>query len=174
MRSVWLPAATLPAVLFVAILAAAEPAAKPKPLPAAPDLRALIACEKTIQDWMSLARSYSDPAARTSWGWRAAKLGSGMLTSYTLSQPLSVFGTRTSQIAFSGSSVVAVLRDRKLESLVREFKLEPTYEGVTTKIFGRVVRADAAARSKISLTVASSVDYPGAVLAGCSYEVDVE
>jgi hypothetical protein len=170
-------AAGLAAVLCLG--AGAGPAAAKKNGPAAPDLRGLITCDRTNADWMAFATAYGQPGAAAAWGWRKTPLGTGLLEAYALKEPVSVFGEKVTKIAFSGSGVVAVLAEGALPRLVRELKLQPFVNGATAKVFGHEVRStvdkagDTTIVAKVSLSASTSADYPGVVLAGCSYTVEV-
>lgn len=147
---------------------------------AAPDLAGILTCKKTAADWTAFATAYSDPANPKAWGWRPAKVGTGMLQVFELRKPIVVFGEKTSKIAFSGSGAVALLKGKSLERLASELQLEPVHRGGTTQIFGKQVASttetegDTTITTKISLSASRSAEYPGFVLAGCSYSVDVQ
>jgi DNA-binding XRE family transcriptional regulator len=132
---------------------------------APPDLAGLIACKKDIKDWTRFGMAY-DPANTRAWGWRESKVGTGFLQVFELRKPIEVFGEKTSTIALSGTSVVALLKGKSLEQLVTALKLEPAFEGSTTRIFTRKIS------STTALSVSTSAAYPGFVLAGCSYQVE--
>jgi hypothetical protein len=150
-----------------------------QPVPAGPPLAAFIGCEKSLGDWMDFALSYAEPGNFARWGWNQVDVGTGLLTVFELSEPISVFGERTSRIAFSGSGVVAFLASDSWERLVAQLRLEPYLVGSSSKIFSREVVAsseqvgDQVFVKKISLSLSKSKDYPDAVLAGCSYVLDV-
>jgi hypothetical protein len=166
--------------LLLSLTAAAAPAAKAKPVaPPAPDLPALLTCRQSYEDWMSLASAYTQPGATAAWGWRPKALGGGFLQGYTLKRPIKAFGQSVSTIAFSGSGVVAVLKEDALPGLVRDLNLQPVHDGPTAKLFGREVSSvtdqigEAKAVIKISLSASSSPAYPGVALVGCSYAMEV-
>jgi hypothetical protein len=145
-----------------------------------PDLPGLLACKKSMKDWGQLGAAYREPANLARWGWQETKVGSGFLQVFELRKPIGVFGEKASKIAFSGTSVVALLKRRTLEQLVDELHLTPAGNGPTTRIFGKVVSStteksgDTTITTQISLTVSTSPQYPGVVLAGCSYSVEVQ
>ena len=145
-----------------------------------PDLAGMIACKKSIEDWQAFGRAFLEPQAIESWGWHESQSDNGFLKTFTLDKPIVVFGERVSQIAFSGSGVVAFLKSKLLAQLVRELKLDPIHQGPTVKLFGRLLQTNyekagsSTLSTKISLTASTSPNYPGFVLAGCSYEFNVE
>jgi hypothetical protein len=163
----------------VCSLALAKPPSKPAPQPQ-PRLADLISCRGTMQDWRDLAGAYHDPAIQASWGWRAVKVGDGLLEAIALRDPIVVFGEKVARVAFSGSGVVALLQHKTLQALVKELKLEPVVQGQAARIFGKTVQStteklgDGTLKTTISLSVSTSESYPGLVLAGCSYEVAMD
>ena len=169
-------------VLLLSLTAGVTHAAKARPVaPPAPDLPALLTCRQSYGDWMSLVSAYSQPGATAAWGWRPKVLGGGgFLQGYELKRPIKAFGQSVSTIAFSGSGVVAVLKEEALPGLVRDLKLQPVIDSPMGKIFGREVSSvtdqvgDAKAVTKISLSASSSAAYPGMALVGCSYALEVK
>jgi len=142
-------------------------------------LPAFIACEKSLADWSEFGQSYATPGNIERWGWSEVDAGGGLLTVFQLSEPVSVFGERTSRIAFSGSGVVALLRSDSWERLVATLRVEPSWIGATSKIFSRDISSsreqvgDQIVVKKISLSLSKSAAYPDAVLAGCSYVIEL-
>jgi hypothetical protein len=145
-----------------------------------PDLVGLLACKKSIADWGQLVTAASEPATVKKWGWREKAVGSGQLKLFELRKPIVLWGEKTSKIAISGSGVVALLKKHTVEQLVDELHLQPVWLGPNTRIFGKTVTStsersgDTSIASKISLSVSTSPEFPGLVLAGCSYSVEVQ
>jgi hypothetical protein len=143
------------------------------------DLVGLITCRKTTKDWVRMATAYAEPGVIESWGWQENHAKAGMLQTFTLREPIAVFGEKTSQIGFSGTGIVALLKNKTLAQMISDLHLEPFWTGTKTKIYGRVLQSktekagDVTIERKISLTASTSPDFPGVVLAGCSYEIDV-
>lgn len=167
-------AASLLAAIASAAHAADTAAAKP-------DLAALIECRGREADFAALRPVLADPLKAIALGWRPLPQGNLFMTEYALNTPINVFGHPSSQIAFSGPSVMAILDLPDPRPLARQLQLE---EGVDTPekvMYGREVlsqdttdpRTGEPMIESIVLSVSNVKSHPGKTLAGCSYSLDL-
>lgn len=159
--------------------------AKPQQVDAAtaaqgPDIVRFIECRATAQEYNAFAFEFADnEKTARKWGWKKVRKGNGMLSVYALSKPISVYGERTSRIAFSGTGIVALLPDRA-STLVQRLELTPLHEGADAKLYGKTIASsketvgDQVIKSQTQISVSTSAAYPDATLVGCSYSVTVE
>ncbi|KRG38893.1 hypothetical protein ARC20_14275, partial [Stenotrophomonas panacihumi] len=164
------------------LLAATASAAHAADAPAAkPDLAALIECRGREADFAALQPVLADPLKAIALGWRPLPQGNLFMTEYALNTPITVFGHPSSQIAFSGPSVMAILDLPDPRPLARQLTLE---EGVDTPekvMYGREVlsqdttdpRTGEPMIESIVLSVSNVKSHPGKTLAGCSYSLDL-
>ncbi len=175
------PHLAAPAALLLALAAAPGSATPPPPPPAAIDLPALIECRQRVADFAALAPVLDDPLKAVALGWRPLPQQNLFMTEYELTAPVTVFGHTSSQIAFSGASVMAILDLPDPRVLARQLQLE---EGVDTPdkvMYGREVVSDDVADPKtgepmiesIVLSVSNVQSHPGKTLAGCTYSLDL-
>lgn len=166
------------ACLLLAATACAQAADTPA---ARPDLAALIECRGREADFAALQPVLADPLKAVALGWRPLPQGNLFMTEYALNTPITVFGHPSSQIAFSGPSVMALLDLPDPRPLARQLQLE---EGVDTPekvMYGREVlsqdttdpRTGEPMIESIVLSVSNVQSHPGKTLAGCSYSLDL-
>jgi hypothetical protein len=155
--------------------------AKPALAEAPPDLVRLITCGAKVPEYNAFALDFSShPERAVKWGWRKATTKSGFLEAYTLSSPITIFGQKTSRIAFSGSGIVAML-DIPVHELGKKLGLHVVVDNGSTVVLGKTVHASRETdkdsgttfAETISLNVSTSSDVGGVTLAGCSYVIDV-
>ncbi|HYG05159.1 MAG TPA: hypothetical protein VD865_01965 [Stenotrophomonas sp.] len=170
----------LPALCLAALLA--TPCAYAADAPAAaPDLAALLECRAREADFAALQPVLADPLKAVALGWRPLPQANLFMTEYALTTPVMVFGQPTSQIAFSGPSIMALLDLADPRPLARQLQLE---EGVDTPdkvMYGREVlsqdttdpRTGEPMIESIVLSVSNVKSHPGKTLAGCSYSLDL-
>ena len=135
-------------------------------------MAAFITCQKTLAD---LGMEYYQSGKIAAWGWRALPTAS-MMTAFELKEPIEVFGERTSQIAFSGSGVVALLKEESLPRIVRELHLRLVTNRPTIKVYSGVLTSNGDAptiATYISYSASVADSFPGKALVGCVYGVDV-
>lgn len=172
--------ARLAAAVALLLALPAVPGAAAPPAPAI-DLKALIECRQRVADFAALPPVLGDPLKAVALGWRPLPQQNPFMTEYTLAEPITVFGHATSQIAFSGPAVMAVLDLPDPRVLARQLRLE---EGVDTPdkvMYGRELVSDDVADPKtgepmiesIVLSVSNVRSHPGRTLAGCSYSLDL-
>lgn len=160
--------------------AAATRTADPPGRTTAPDLAALIACEREPADFLALAPVLRDPLRAVALGWRPLPQRNPFLTEYALTAPIRVFGHQIRHVAFSADNVVAVLDLPDPRALARQLELEAVIDTPQKAMFGRELRstertdpASGATRLESVILNVSNVDsHPGQTLAGCSYSVE--
>ncbi|MDG2526173.1 hypothetical protein P6166_12490 [Stenotrophomonas sp. HITSZ_GD] len=164
--------------LLVAIATAAHAAEAPT---ARPDLAALIECRAREADFAALQPVLADPLKAVALGWRPLPQGNLFMTEYALNTPITVFGHPSSQIAFSGPSVMAILDLPDPRPLARQLQLEEGVDTAEKVMYGREVlsqdttdpRTGEAMIESIVLSVSNVKSHPGKTLAGCSYSLDL-
>jgi hypothetical protein len=144
-----------------------------------PDLVPLITCTAESKQargfMMELA---GDTGLPKSWGWRETASGTSFLKVYTLPSPITVFGQKTSRIAFSASGIMALV-GAPVRQLAGKLGLKLVTDSGSTLIFGKTVRQSretlegSTIVETVSLNVSTS-EVVGATLAGCSYALDVQ
>lgn len=165
-----------------AVQAALAPAASDSPAahPAAPDLAALIACEREVADFLALAPVLQDPLRAVALGWRPLPQRNLFLTEYALTAPIRVFGHETRHVAFSGDNAMAVLDLPDPRALARQLELEALIDTPEKAMFGKELRStehadpgsDAVRYESVILNLSTVDSHPGQTLAGCSYSVE--
>lgn len=162
-------------LLLSPLPALAAPAAAP------PDLAALIECRQRVADFSALAPVLADPLKAVALGWRPLPQANLFMAEYALNTPITVFGHRASQVAFSGASVMAILDLPDPRPLARQLQLEPAVDTPAKVMFGRELRSEDTTDPKtgepmiesIVLSVSNVTSHPGKTLAGCSYSLDL-
>jgi hypothetical protein len=145
-----------------------------------PDLAALIECRGREADFAALQPVLEDPLKAIALGWRPLPQGNLFMTEYALNTPISVFGHPSSQIAFSGPSVMAILDLPDPRPLAHQLKLEEGVDTAEKVMYGREVlsqdttdpRTGEPMIESIVLSVSNVKSHPGKTLAGCSYSLD--
>jgi len=169
----------LPMLLLAAV--AAPALAEPSAGAGRPDLAALVECRAREADFAAIQPVLADPLKAVALGWRPLPQGNLFMTEYALNTPIKVFGRNATQIAFSGTNVMAVLDLPDPRVLARELQLE---EGVDTPekvMYGREVLSEDTTDPRtgepmiesIILSVSNVKSHPGKTLAGCSYSLDL-
>lgn len=146
-----------------------------------PDIVKFIQCKATAQEYNAFAFEFADDEKKAKqWGWKKGKARRGMLSVYTLSKPITVYGERTSRIAFSGTGIVALLAASRAPALVQELGLAPVHQGSEAKVYGKTISSskekvgDQLITSLRQVSLSTSTAYPDATLVGCSYQVSFE
>lgn len=164
------------------LLAATASAAHAADAPTAkPDLAALVECRGREADFAALQPVLADPLKAVALGWRPLPQGNLFMTEYALNTPITVFGHPSSQIAFSGPSVMAILDLPDPRPLARQLQLEEGVDTAEKVMYGREVlsqdttdpRTGEAMIESIVLSVSNVKSHPGKTLAGCSYSLDL-
>lgn len=165
-----------------AVLLAACASAHAADAPAArPDLAALLECRARVADFAALQPVLEDPLKAVALGWRPLPQANLFMTEYALTAPITVFGQPTSQIAFSGPSVMAILDLPDPRPLARQLDLEEGVDTAEKVMYGREVLSQDTSDPKtgepmiesIVLSVSNVKSHPGKTLAGCSYSLDL-
>jgi len=165
-----------------ALLLAAGTGAHAADAPAArPDLAALLECRAREADFAALQPVLEDPLKAVALGWRPLPQANLFMTEYELTTPVTVFGHPTSQIAFSGPSVMAILDLPDPRPLAKQLKLEEGVDTADKVMYGREVlsqdttdpKTGEAMIESIVLSVSNVQSHPGKTLAGCSYSLDL-
>lgn len=149
--------------------------------PAGLDLAKLIECRAEVADYNELgAWLQSEPAAPNKLGWRKVESGNPFLEQYHMDKPVSVFGSETSDIAFAGSGVVALLDGKDASSLAGKLEVDPLVD-TSDKFMGQRVISEKTEvhealklTTRISLNVSTVESHPGKVLVGCSYNFKLD
>jgi len=169
--------------LLLGLSAAASAAADAEPAPGAarPDLAALVECRAREADFAAVQPVLADPLKAVALGWRPLPQANVFMTEYALNTPIRVFGHSASQIAFSGTNVMAIIDLPDPRVLARELQLE---EGVDTPdkvMYGREILSEDTTDPRtgepmiesVILSVSNVKSHPGKTLAGCSYSLDL-
>jgi len=146
-----------------------------------PDLAALLECRAREADFAALQPILDDPLKAVALGWRPLPQGNLFMTEYALNNPVTVFGHPTSQIAFSGPSIMAILDLPDPRPLARQLQLEEGVDSEEKVMYGREIRSEDTTDPKtgepmiesIILSVSNVKSHPGKTLAGCSYSLDL-
>ncbi|HZW19039.1 MAG TPA: hypothetical protein VFF71_09575 [Luteimonas sp.] len=173
-----MPRACLAAALLVTTAATAHAAESPA---RQPDLAALLECRARVADFTALAPILADPLKAVALGWRPLPQGNLFMTEYMLNTPVQVFGHPTSQIAFSGPSIMAILDLPDPRPLARQLQLEEGVDTAEKVMYGREVlsqdttdpRTGEPMIESIVISVSNVKSHPGKTLAGCSYSLDL-
>ena len=167
---------------FAGLLLAACSGAHAANAPAArPDLAALLECRARVADFAALQPLLEDPLKAVALGWRPLPQANLFMTEYELTTPITVFGHATSQIAFSGPSVMALLDLPDPRPLAKQLQLEEGVDTADKVMYGREVLSQDTTDPKtgepmiesIVLSVSNVKSHPGKTLAGCSYSLDL-
>jgi len=172
------PSLFLPCLLLAASTVAQ---AADAPKAARPDLAALLECRAREADFAALQPILEDPLKAVALGWRPLPQSNLFMTEYALIAPVTVFGHPTSQIAFSGPSIMAILDLPDPRVLARQLQLEEGVDSEEKVMYGREVRSEDTTDPKtgepmiesIILSVSNVKSHPGKTLAGCSYSLDL-
>lgn len=148
---------------------------------ARPDLAALLECRAREADFAALQPVLEDPLKAVALGWRPLPQANLFMTEYELTTPVTVFGHPTSQIAFSGPSVMAILDLPDPRPLAKQLQLEAGVDTPDKVMYGREVLSHDTTDPKtgepmiesIVLSVSNVQSHPGKTLAGCSYSLDL-
>lgn len=166
---------------LAATSAACAQAAAPPVTPT--ELEALIECRKEVPDFYALDPLLKDPAAIAALGWTALPQVNQFMAEYRLPAPITVYGTRTDHIAFSGgSSIIGVLDMPDPHPLATRLQLETGVDTPGKALFGKQLRVKdsldpASGRTlyqTVILNVSTVSSHPGKTLAGCTYDLDTD
>lgn len=150
--------------------------------PATLDLAAIIACEADIPTYSALVFHLAmEPDALATLGWAEIDSRNPFLRQFDLPVPVDVFGRSASQIVFSATGPLAILRDVDASSLaatlgVTQVSAAPGQFLGETVIFEAVEEDGDAGMTfdtRIALNVSTVDTHPGVVLAGCSYRIEI-
>jgi len=172
--------ALAPAVMGLSAAVPAWAQAQPEDTATAPDLAALIGCERETADFLALTRTLQDPLRAVALGWRPLPQRNLFLSEYALVAPIRVFGHETRHVALSADNIVAVLDLPDPRPLARELDLETLIDTPQKAMFGRELRSDeridpvsgATRVESVILNVTNVDSHPGQTLAGCSYSIE--
>lgn len=167
--------------VLAAVLPAAPTAAAAAPAIAPPDLAALVECRAREADFAAVQPVLADPLKAVALGWRPLPQANLFMTEYALNTPIQVFGHSASQIAFSGTSVMAIVDLPDPRVLARELQLEQGVDTPEKVMYGREVLSEDTTDPKtgepmiesVILSVSNVQSHPGKTLAGCSYSLDL-
>ena len=163
------------------VLVASPASAEPAPVAARPDLAALVECRAREADFAAVQPVLADPLKAVALGWRPLPQANLFMTEYALNTPIQVFGRSVSQIAFSGTSVMAIVDLPDPRVLARELQLEQGVDTPEKVMYGREVLSEDTTDPKtgepmiesVILSVSNVKSHPGKTLAGCSYSLDL-
>ena len=148
---------------------------------APPDLAALIECRGDMAGFMALAPALQDPLEAVALGWQPLPQANMFMTEYRLASPIRVFGHESSHIAFTGSSVMAILDLPDPRPLASELGLETAIDTPAKAMFGKELRSEESRDGEsgqvliesVILNVSNVSSHPGKTLVGCSYSLDL-
>ncbi|WAT16078.1 hypothetical protein [Xanthomonas fragariae] len=149
--------------------------------PVRPDLPALIQCRQRIGDFSALAPVLADPLKAVALGWTPLEQSNLFMTEYTLNTPINVFGHSTSHIAFSGTSIMAILDLPDPRPLAKQLNLELGVDNADKVMYGRELVSEDTTNPKtgeamiesIVLSVTTVKSHPGKTVVGCGYTLDL-
>ena len=147
----------------------------------ATDLASLIECRGDIAGLTALAPALEDPLKAVALGWQPLPQTNMFMTEYRLASPIRVFGHGTDHIAFTGSSVMAILDLPDPRPLASELGLETAIDTPTKAMFGKELRSEDSRDAEsgqvliesVILNVSNVSSHPGKTLVGCSYSLDL-
>ena len=146
----------------------------------ATDLASLIECRGDIAGLTALAPALEDPLKAVALGWQPLPQANMFMTEYRLASPIRVFGHGTDHIAFTGSSVMAILDLPDPRPLASELGLETAIDTPAKAMFGKELRSEESRDAEsgqvliasVVLNVSNVSSHPGKTLVGCSYIMD--
>ena len=136
----------------------------------ATDLASLIECRGDIAGLTALAPALEDPLKAVALGWQPLPQANMFMTEYRLASPIRVFGRGTDHIAFTGSSVMAILDLPDPRPLASELGLETA---IDTPAKARDAESGQVLIESVVLNVSNVSSHPGKTLVGCSYSLDL-
>ena len=147
----------------------------------ATDLASLIECRGDIAGLTALAPALEDPLKAVALGWQPLPQTNMFMTEYRLASPIRVFGHGTDHIAFTGSSVMAILDLPDPRPLAGELGLETAIDTPAKAMFGKELRSEESHDTEsgqvliasVVLNVSNVSSHPGKTLVGCSYSLDL-
>ncbi|MFC6187910.1 MULTISPECIES: hypothetical protein [Pseudoxanthomonas] len=147
----------------------------------ATDLASLIECRGDIAGLTALAPALEDPLKAVALGWQPLPQANMFMTEYRLASPIRVFGRGTDHIAFTGSSVMAILDLPDPRPLASELGLETAIDTPAKAMFGKELRSEESRDAEsgqvliesVVLNVSNVSSHPGKTLVGCSYSLDL-
>ncbi len=147
----------------------------------ATDLASLIECRGDIAGLTALAPALEDPLKAVALGWQPLPQTNMFMTEYRLASPIRVFGHGTDHIAFTGSSVMAILDLPDPRPLAGELGLETAIDTSAKAMFGKELRSEESHDAEsgqvliasVVLNVSNVSSHPGKTLVGCSYSLDL-
>jgi len=147
----------------------------------ATDLASLIECRGDIAGLTALAPALEDPLKAVALGWQPLPQTNMFMTEYRLAWPIRVFGHGTDHIAFTGSSVMAILDLPDPRPLASELGLETAIDTPAKAMFGKELRSEESRDAEsgqvliesVVLNVSNVSSHPGKTLVGCSYSLDL-
>ncbi|MBP7598999.1 MAG: hypothetical protein KA738_09560 [Pseudoxanthomonas sp.] len=147
----------------------------------ATDLASLIECRGDIAGLTALAPALEDPLKAVALGWQPLPQANMFMTEYRLASPIRVFGHGTDHIAFTGSSVMAILDLPDPRPLAGELGLETAIDTPAKAMFGKELRSEESHDAEsgqvliasVVLNVSNVSSHPGKTLVGCSYSLDL-
>ena len=147
----------------------------------ATDLASLIECRGDIDGLTALAPALEDPLKAVALGWQPLPQTNMFMTEYRLASPIRVFGHGTDHIAFTGSSVMAILDLPDPRPLASELELETAIDTPAKAMFGKELRSEESRDAEsgqvliesVVLNVSNVSSHPGKTLVGCSYSLDL-
>ena len=147
----------------------------------ATDLASLIECRGDIAGLTALAPALEDPLKAVALGWQPLPQANMFMTEYRLASPIRVFGHGTDHIAFTGSSVMAILDLPDPRPLAGELGLETAIDTPAKAMFGKELRSEESRDAESGQVMIGPVgpnlsnvsSHPGKTLVGCSYSLDL-
>lgn len=150
--------------------------------PANLDLAKLIECRAQVPDYNELASWLkTQPQALERLGWQQVASANPFLEQYLLEKPVNVFGVQTSDIAFAGSAILAVLDGDTASVLAGKLGVSPILDSSDKFMGTRVIAEETddsnemiTIKTRVSLNVSTVESHPGKVFAGCSYNFSLD
>ena len=125
-------------LLLVPIL----PAAAKQPAPAV-DLAALAECRSGVGDYNTLALKIAgDPNATKAMGWVEVRQPNTFLKEYQLPKAITVFGHKTTRIAFGSAALMAILDGVAPKTLAATIGLTNVGSGEGKVLFAKTVKEE--------------------------------
>ena len=145
------------------------------------DLATLIECRGDIAGFTALAPALESPLTAAVLGWEPLPQANMFMSEYRLATPIRVFGHDSDHIAFSGSSIMALLDLPDPRPLARQLDLETAIDTPAKAMFGKELHSEEIRDAdsgkvlieSIVLNVSNVSSHPGKTLVGCTYSLDL-
>ncbi|MGE0500977.1 MAG: hypothetical protein AB7I79_04870 [Rhizobiaceae bacterium] len=144
------------------------------------DLVRMIACEVPAETYNAFALwLVGEPGAVESLGWTDVEQANPMLRQFRLPAPIEVFGHATQDVVFSATGPMALIAGGDPRVLAQSLGATAVVDTPDKFLAEKLVLEDTDEEdgitfaTRVALNVSTVDTHPGAVLAGCSYLIEV-